>query len=554
MSADQNSQSRKKKLTLSPLVVVALLAALVFAAGAGAAAYRTYLTNKKEDEKPKAEPGPAIGAVKNSGGPGGEYQAQFITKSMYPAFHPDRRYYVTRCVPGKVDVQVNAKSGSTVKVGAYPARSGRFKAEARPLPGQDFDVIINSEGQSTTYQIRCLPDDFPEWDYTRFEDPPKGMFLVSFRPDPKDFFRNWLVVFDQDGTPRWWYSPVTNTLGGQILRDGTVQYPRGFGDGFGKDDRTGNEIRGLDGQLKRVVRTQNAPTDGHEYTLLPNGNALIMSYKPELNVDLSSVGGGKDVGVLNGEIQEVTPSGKVVWKWNSLDHVPLDYTPKRWWDRILKNPHVDIDGNERYDIFHLNSIEPWGKDQLVISTRHTDKVFGISRKTGNILWTFGGVPEKHSLKIVGDDPYKDYPIGGNHDARISDGNLLSIHDNGTHLDRPPRALQYRIDLKNRTATYVGQQQDTKKIKNSHCCGGVRPFGDGGWLVAWGNNKFVDGFDSEDRLAFRLGLPIPVYRAVPVPPQVTEADLNRGLDQMAPDIPMSKVPVNPIVDYDAKKKK
>jgi len=546
MSAEPSPQGSKKKLNVSPLVIVAIIAALVVAAGAGALAYRTYLTNKNDDAKPQKQQA-STGGIKNNGSPGAKFDAQFNTKSMYPAFNPERHYYVTRCVPGKIEVQVNAKPGSTVKVGPYPAKGGRYKAEARPLPSQDFDILIDSGGKTQTYQVRCLPDDFPQWDYTRFKDPPKGMFFVSFRPEPKDTMRNWAVVFDQDGTPRWWFSPPTNTLGGQILRDGTFQIPRGFGDGFGKDPRTGNEIRTLDGKLLKVVRTKNAPTDGHEYTLLPNGNALIMSYKPVLDVDLTSVGGPADAGVLTGEIQEITPSGKVVWTWNSLDHVPLDFTPKRWWKKILKNPHTDIDGNERYDMFHLNSIEPFGKDQLVISTRHTDRVMGISRKTGKVLWTFGGDPNKYSLKIEGDDPRADYPIGGNHDARISDGNLLSVHDNSTHLDRPPRAVEYRIDLKNRTATFEGEQLDPKKVKVSHCCGGVRPFGTG-WIVAWGNNPFVDGFNSENELAFRLGLPIPVYRAVPVPPEVTTRDLNQALEKMEIEPPMAKVPVNPIVEY------
>jgi hypothetical protein len=551
MSNDDPNPQPKKKLTVSPLLVVGLLAVMVIAAGAGALAYRTYLQNKDDQSAAPAVEASTGGIENNNGAPGGRFPAQFNTRTMYPAFHPDRSYYVTRCVPGKVDVQVNAKDGTTVKVGPYPPRSGRYKAQPRPLPGQDFDIVIDEGGTSRTYQVRCLPDDFPQWTYQRFADPPKGMFLVTARPEPKDEYRNWAMVFDQEGTPRWWFSPPTNTLGGQILRDGTLQIPRGFGDGFGKDPRTGNEIRALDGRLLRLVRTRNAPTDGHEYTLLPNGNALIMSYKPELGVDLSPVGGPADTGVLNGEIQEVTPSGKVVWSWNSLDHVPLDYTPKRWWKKILNNPHTDVDGNDRYDIFHLNSIEPFGKDQLVISTRHTDKVFGISKKTGEILWTFGGEPDKHSLKIEGDDPHADYPLGGNHDARISDGNLLSIHDNGTHLDRPPRSLQYRIDLKNRTATYAGQQSDPK-VRDSHCCGGVRPFGDG-WLVAWGNNPFVDAFDSEDRLAFRMEVPLPVYRAVPVPPEVTVKDLDRGLERMETDPPMADVPVTPIVDYKKKNK-
>ena len=247
-------------------------------------------------------------------------------------------------------------------------------------------------------------------------------------------------------------------------------------------------------------------------------------------------------GTLDGYIQEQTPSGKVVWSWSSADHIPLSDTAPRWWKRLLGNPHPNLEGHDQIDIFHLNTVEPYGKDQYVISSRHTDAVFGISKKTGEVLWKFGGVKTPESLKIEGDDPHADYPIAGNHDARMT-GNILSVHDNATNIEgRQPRMVRYRIDLKNRTATYVGQGIDPKVTK-SHCCGGVRPFGTG-WLVAWGNNPYVSAFTSKDALAFRMKVPIPVYRAVPVPPQVSEADLNAAMDRMEPSIPQSKVPVNP----------
>lgn len=546
------------------LVVAAGLLILLVGVAAGAAGYRAF---SGEDEPPgdggnraaagkapdgggrSPEPGsPAMPVAGSEGGPespGDRNPAQFTTDSMYPAFNPERHYYVTRCVPGKVKVKVNADSGTTVRVGPNPAGSGEFTAEARPLPGQDFRVVVDSGGETRAYEVRCLPAGFPEWSYRRFRDPPKGRFLVSFRSEPLQANRNWVVVFDQDGTPRWWFSPPTNTLGGQVLGDGTVQWPRGFGDGFGQDPRTAVELRSLDGRLLRLVRFKGSVIDGHEYVPLPGGDALVMSYAPRLGVDLSSVGLPADSGVLDGAIEEVDPSGKVVWSWNSKDHVPLADTPERWWKKLRHNPHPDPAGNDRYDIFHLNSIEPWGRDQLVISSRHTDKVYGISRRSGRILWTFGGVEGPESLELGGGDPRGDHPIAGNHDARISDGNLLSIHDNGTNVeDRPPRLVRYRINLRQGTATYAGQLTDRLAAPESHCCGSARPFGTG-WLLAWGDTPFVSAFDSADRLAFRLGLPGPSYRAVPVPASVSDADLDRGLDRMEVGPPVSERPVNPL---------
>lgn len=551
-------ETSENKLKFTPYNLAVLLAALFLGLGAGALVYRQYKIDQNNDAKASKKGkdkenlnafAPVVGN-EGSSDPGNKYDAQFTTSSMYPKFNPDRHYYVTRCVPGRVMVQVQSIPEIKVKVWANPATSGRFGAEARPLPGQDFNVrFIPENGKVEDYQVRCLPSDFPEWRYERFAKPPKGMFMVTAYLKPGSKARAWMMVFDQDGTPRWWYSTPTNTLGGQILEDGTVQIPRGFADGFGQDARTRTEIRELDGTLDDIVDFKGAPIDGHEYVLLPNGNRLVMSYKPRYGVDLRPVGGRADRGLLDGAIQEQTPDGKVVWEWNSKDHVSLEETPYRWWQRAWRNPHYDENGKIRYDQFHLNAIEPW-RDQYVLSTRHTDTVWGISAKTGELLWKFGGVPTEKSLKVVGDDPYKGYPISGNHDVRMI-GDMLTIHDNGVKIDgRQPRALMYRINLDDRTATYVGEFRDDEISGNGHCCGSFRQLGDG-WVVAWGAAPWVSGFTKDGELAFRLGVPVAPYRAVPVPLSVTESDLDAALDAMEPEPAMSNQPMTPLDFFDDK---
>ncbi len=551
-------ENSENKLKFTPFNLAVLLAALFIGLGAGALAYRQYKVDRndasaskkkgKESENLNAL-APIVGS-EGSSDPGNKYDAQFTTSSMWPEFNPDRHYYVTRCVPGRVMVQVRSIPEVKVKVWANPATAGRYGAEARPMPGQDFKVkIIPDEGSTENYKVRCLPSDFPEWRYKRFAKPPKGMFMVTAYLKPGEKARAWMMVFDQDGTPRWWYSTPTNTLGGQILSDGTVQIPRGFADGFGQDARTATEIRNLDGSLVRKVTYKGAPTDGHEYVLLPNGNALVMSYKPRYGVDLRPVGGRANRGLLDGAFQEQTPDGKVVWEWNSKDHVSIQETPERWWQRAWRNPHYDENGKIRYDQFHLNAIEPWG-DQYVLSTRHTDTVWGISKETGELLWKFGGVPTSKSLKVVGDDPYKGYPISGNHDVRMI-GDMLTIHDNGVKINgRQPRALMYRIDLKNRTATYIGDFRDDEVSGNGHCCGSFRQMGDG-WVVAWGAAPWVSGFTEQGKLAFRLGVPVAPYRAVPLPLNISDADLDAALDAMEPEPPISNQPMTPLDFFDDK---
>lgn len=527
------------------LVLIAAVGFVCLGVGAviGAFAYRELRLSPSPAAVPKAE-GKKKGKSGKKSGPGSRYAAQFSTASMYPAFSPERRHYVTRCTPSKIDVQVNALDGTKVRVAGYPAETGRFKAEARPLPGQDFDIEITGAGGPVdgNYRVRCLPVGFPDWTYERFRKPPNGVFLVSVRPSPKEFNRAWVIAFDQDGTPRWWYSPEFNALWGQILDDGTFQWARGFGDGFGQDTRGGMELMELDGTPIAQYRTKDAPVDGHEFLKLENGNYMIMSYKPRLGVDMSEWGIEGPSGVLTGEIQEVTPSGDVVWKWNSWDHIGLDEVPGLWRDIQVRNPHTDPKGRDRYDYFHLNSMQPW-RDQVVISTRHTNAVFGLSRKTGEVEWKLGGTKTPQSLKIIGSDPHRKNPLGGNHDARITDGNLLSIHDNGTWLGRPPRLVRYRIDPEAGTARFVSAVEDRKAAPKSNCCGSARKFGNG-WLVSWGDTDFVSAFDSRDRLAFRLGLPAPAYRAAPVPMGVPLSKLEAAMESFEPDIPIGG-PVRPI---------
>jgi hypothetical protein len=197
---------------------------------------------------------------------------------------------------------------------------------------------------------------------------------------------------------------------------------------------------------------------------------------------------------------------------------------------VLSNSK-NTDGVATYDPVHINSIEPRGADEIVVSMRHTDAIYGIERSTGDVRWKLGGTETPASLRVIGDPAEKLF--GGQHDARVGEGGYLSVYDNGKDRPRRPRVVSYRLDLERRTATYIGQLNDSR-IKTSHCCGSARPLARGGWLVSWGDNPLVTAFDDRDRVAFRLTLPVPTFRAVPVPRGATSiAALDRGLEQMEP---------------------
>ncbi|HST68922.1 MAG TPA: arylsulfotransferase family protein [Solirubrobacterales bacterium] len=393
------------------------------------------------------------------------------------------------------------------------------------VSGCGSDADGDGAKQATVAKPRGpLPDGFPRWRFESLRPTSPGLFVVAFSA-PRDR-RPWVIVFDEEGVPRWWYNPGTRALWGQILNDGDLAWARSFGDGYGLDPRMAYEVRSESGRLLRLVRTEGSIIDGHEYYELPNGNVLLDTYVPE-TADLRRFGGPKRAAIVSAEVQEVDPAGRVLWSWNSRGQISLRETG-RWWRNVLSNPRRRLQ-REAFDPVHINSIEPRGNGEVVISTRHTDAVYGIDRASGEIGWKLGGTPTGKSLRVIGDPAHK--LLGGQHDARIDRRGRLTVFDNGKDRPRLPRVVFYRLDLERGRAVYRGQLNDPE-VRQSHCCGSARETSDGGWLVSWGDNPLVTGFDREGRIAFRLRLPAPTFRAVPAPEGATSVSrLSRGMATM-----------------------
>ena len=450
-------------------------------------------------------------------------------EGLYPAFDPARSAYVSRCGHGAAAIQAEASGGTKVRVGSGPPETGAIQVDPGVGAGEDFEIATTEAGQRRTYEVRCLPADFPSWQFERLSDEatPAFFFVVSFKAARDE--RPWVIVFDQDGVPRWWYSPSTRVLWAQVLSDGTVAWARSFGDGYGLDPRMAHEVHTLSGKLTRLVRTQGSIIDGHEFRERGDGDVLVDSYVPE-TADLTRFGGPARAAIVSAEIQELDPQGRVLWRWNSRGHISLAETG-RWWRNVLSNPRRRLQGRQAFDPVHINAIEPRGSDEVVISTRHTDAVYGIRRADGEIAWKIGGSETGKSLQILGDPARK--LLGGQHDVRIADDGSLSIYDNGKDRPRRPRVVFYRLDSNQGKARYLGQLNDPE-VKTSHCCGSARELPDGGWLVSWGDNPLLTAFDGERRAVIRMQLAASTFRAVPVPAgAVTRAELDRGLEAMEP---------------------
>jgi len=215
-----------------------------------------------------------------------------------------------------------------------------------------------------------------------------------------------------------------------------------------------------------VVRTIELASDTlhahHDFSILPNGNLLVILWEVHDRADALSQGANGDL--LDGEIWserivELAPtanSWEVVWQWRVWDHLVQDYVasapnfgvvsenPRRL-DLNMRGAYVDAN----LDWLHFNSVTTSadGK-QIVLSARSTNEIYIIDDTTttseakgstggefgfgGDLLYRYGN--DQNYVQ----DVEAPRPLYGQHDARFATVGLnegsLSVFNNG--INRP----------------------------------------------------------------------------------------------------------------------
>jgi len=221
-------------------------------------------------------------------------------------------------------------------------------------------------------------------------------------------------------------------------------------------------------------------------------------------------------------IQVLSPTGQLVWSWDTAAHIPVTETTPGW--RTTPEPLTGLS-----DPWHWNAVE-WTGDGFLLSFRHLDAIFKVNYPSGTIAWKLGGTARPESLSVVGDPAFTDGSGGfsGQHDARLLPDGTITLHDNGTNPRRAPRAVRYRINTTAKTATLLERITDPGS-PNSGCCGSARRLPGGNWVVGWGGTPWVTEQRPDGSRVFRLTSTF-VYRAVPIPyGYTTSSALQAGMD-------------------------
>jgi hypothetical protein len=461
-----------------------------------------------------------------------------LRPALYPHFQPSIVDYVSKCDSARrIVLSISAPRGTSVSVNDARWRRGAFSVALVRGAGQSFHFVVRGAKDGIArYHVRCLPHDFPSWTTGRSGATEAQWYAVtpSFTDANGDLppvsDDEYVILFDNNGVPVWWTTPVrpgvpvpdSRPIDAKLLPDGNIGWSR-VGEG-----NLAEEHR-LDGSLVRTLNTVGAMRDPHELTPLPNGDFFMVADRERPGVNLSPWGGPRRATVQDQEIQEVSPSGSLVWSWDLMDHIPLSEVKRSWW-------HAEIlaEGSN-FDVYHTNSIDQKG-NTVLISLRHEDAVYAVDRATGRIEWKLGGTRRTESLAVNGDPVFADgETLGGQHDARFLPNGTISLYDNGAPSIRPPRVVRYRIDPRTRRARLLEQILDPL-ASSSYCCGSSRRLKHGAWVVAWRQAPLVSEFAASGRPVFALEFNGGrfTYRADPIPyGRLDRAALRRGMDAQYP---------------------
>ena len=429
--------------------------------------------------------------------------------AMYPAFAADVLHYALHCEdPTTLSITAQA-AGSDTRLTLLRADEadnqvsiGTLTAQITVHENHDVAIELAAAGATITYVVHCIPTAFPTINVLRKTDQvTDGLILATPRwlgrlgppmPGIGRSVTSYIAIFDNNGVPR--FQRRLDSSSGRQFMD-FRRHPDGRYSVRREVDRTATDYRVdiLDSQFN-VTKTEGVVfplthTDGHDFVIVSEGtgagNYLFLSLA-EAEHDFTSYGAqfAANQTVLDSVIQEVTPEGEEVFRWNSWEH------------REVMQLGNDCRLGES-DYAHINSLQLIDGD-LVASFRNCRQVLRIDRSggTGAVLWKLGGsAPPAGSateyLEISG-DPEGEFC--GQHHATLTGSDTVVLFDNGVlclgaRKDESSVTRVVEYDISSGTeARYERSFSIPSGNGIVYARGGVTVLGSGAdtrWLIAWG---------------------------------------------------------------------
>jgi hypothetical protein len=429
--------------------------------------------------------------------------------ALTPAFAASVSDYVMSCKSSSdniVDLTLVAASG-TISAGG---ESGATVSLQVQLDASQAVVVAAPDtaqpGATADYWIRCLPPDFPSLQsvVNQSEPPPGGWITTGNLTSISGKSAAYAMVLDSRGTPVWWQRAATSG----VVDVQTLPYSAGtvawqpFGSGVTQPEWQLHDLvtgatrdmtaAGSNGGPEEPISPLD--TDPHELLQLSNGNFMLIATPVLSGVDLSRLGLGQGQSIDDCVIEELGPSGNLLWSWYASDHVSPDESTRP----------TEIAGTTVYDVYHCNSIDvdPSVPDpdqaNILLSMRNTDAVYLINRQTKQVIWKIGHVapaspePDGTSPRYIQVEQDPETAFYGQHDGRFEPNGDISIFDDHTGAAGASRGVEYGIDTAAGTANVDFELQQPpyqNQYYNALALGSFRRYSGGNDnLIGWGANS------------------------------------------------------------------
>jgi arylsulfotransferase ASST/IPT/TIG domain-containing protein len=471
--------------------------------------------------------------VKVVGSPLGEITSSPLALS--PAFEPTVTDYVWRCqsTTNTIQLSLAATSGRTIAVGGT---SGATVVLTKTLIESQALIISAPDpnqpgGTPAQYWIRCLPHDFPQLMVTKPGTPPPGWYVTE-NINSVAGSSPYAMVLDANGTPVWYAkSSGPAVVNVTPLPDGSIAWMTTAG-AFGTDSKAAFEDFNLQTHATRLLAAPTPPTDPHELHPMPNGDFMMLSTPLKASIDMTALGGSSSATIVDCLLQEVNPTGDVVWQWRASDHIAVS--------EAGHYPSAQVNRQLAYDLFHCNSIDtdPVSGDVL-LSSRQTDAVYLIDKRTGTIIWKLGGKSHNHDnaqILSIRSDPQGAFHA--QHDARFQPNGDISLYDDQSwDANLAARAVEYHVDTAAGTATLVWSDV-APDGHNSSATGSFRRLNGGADnVIAWGNKPktLFTEVDADGHVMLNVTFPSGevAYRVIKIAPAALDHDLLRATAGLPP---------------------
>jgi len=294
---------------------------------------------------------------------------------------------------------------------------------------------------------------------------------------------SYVMMLNNDGTPVWYTNaPPLQGMDVKVLPNGLLHYAELFQ--FTATAATQVHHRILDNSynLKETIDAGNGyVAEGHDFQLLPNGHALVLSYY-DTPLDLSrSIPGGWPSALVSGAcIQELDSQRDVVWQWRAWDHYA--FNPARLVPLTSPLNPVQI-------AFHINTVTMDTDRNLLVSNVPFD-VEKINRQTGDVMWRLGG--PFGQFTFLNETPQEAAPHFACHDVnRLPNGNLLFFCDGDLAGTRSSKIYEYQIDEVKMTAKLVWSYSPNPPVLSWNA-GSAQRMPNGNTVIGWGGGGAVPG--------------------------------------------------------------